>query len=102
SSDSSLAVPSFPTRRSSDLLAGASAVTAHAAPGRAVERGAGQPCAARFAWTTDRAWSRWRAARVGAERALARHALAGIAPPGGRSEEHTSELQSRENLVCRL
>src|SRR5690606_1455035 len=25
-----------------------------------------------------------------------------ITPPGGRSEEHTSELQSRENLVCRL
>src|SRR5690606_41634769 len=24
------------------------------------------------------------------------------APPRGRSEEHTSELQSRENLVCRL
>src|SRR5690606_5691287 len=23
-------------------------------------------------------------------------------PPKGRSEEHTSELQSRENLVCRL
>src|SRR5690606_41875969 len=23
-------------------------------------------------------------------------------PPPGRSEEHTSELQSRENLVCRL
>src|SRR5690606_40858983 len=23
-------------------------------------------------------------------------------PPVGRSEEHTSELQSRENLVCRL
>src|SRR5690606_39407323 len=23
-------------------------------------------------------------------------------PSGGRSEEHTSELQSRENLVCRL
>src|SRR5690606_42062908 len=33
-------------------------------------------------------------------------ALAGIAVqylnPNGRSEEHTSELQSRENLVCRL
>src|SRR5690606_41805854 len=34
--------------------------------------------------------------------------LAGIGPPAGifngesRSEEHTSELQSRENLVCRL
>src|SRR5690606_41313282 len=24
------------------------------------------------------------------------------APPRARSEEHTSELQSRENLVCRL
>src|SRR5690349_23557611 len=23
-------------------------------------------------------------------------------PPGGRSEEHTSELQSRRDLVCRL
>src|SRR5690606_13155994 len=59
---------------------------------------------------------------------LVRHAVGGIAPtdlvevhalqlgqflhvcehgespqvPGGRSEEHTSELQSRENLVCRL
>src|SRR5436309_7870676 len=28
------------------------------------------------------------------------HALLGIPPD--RSEEHTSELQSRENLVCRL
>src|SRR5690606_41329624 len=25
-----------------------------------------------------------------------------LAAPGDRSEEHTSELQSRENLVCRL
>src|SRR5439155_23487896 len=25
-----------------------------------------------------------------------------IAPPSGRSEEHTSELQSRGHLVCRL
>src|SRR5690606_12640879 len=25
-----------------------------------------------------------------------------IGPEAGRSEEHTSELQSRENLVCRL
>src|SRR5436309_9641409 len=28
--------------------------------------------------------------------------LADLAPPQMRSEEHTSELQSRENLVCRL
>src|SRR6266480_7396155 len=26
----------------------------------------------------------------------------GVAEPGGRSEEHTSELQSHVNLVCRL
>src|SRR5690606_42010981 len=32
-------------------------------------------------------------------RGPARHARSGLA---GRSEEHTSELQSRENLVCRL
>src|SRR5690606_39308625 len=33
-----------------------------------------------------------------------RYALRRWLPPGdpGRSEEHTSELQSRENLVCRL
>src|SRR5690606_42147590 len=45
----------------------------------------------------------------GADRgAIARTTLAwepppaGHAEPLGRSEEHTSELQSRENLVCRL
>src|SRR5690606_39494052 len=31
-----------------------------------------------------------------------RHNADIAAPVGGRSEEHTSELQSRENLVCRL
>src|SRR5690606_24230515 len=31
-----------------------------------------------------------------------RKALAGVAVDAVRSEEHTSELQSRENLVCRL
>src|SRR5690606_41884759 len=33
---------------------------------------------------------------------LARPPGAAGAPGAGRSEEHTSELQSRENLVCRL
>src|SRR5207302_9816819 len=28
--------------------------------------------------------------------------LMSVPPPSWRSEEHTSELQSRENLVCRL
>src|SRR5690625_7356595 len=30
------------------------------------------------------------------------HVVAGLAQGGGRSEEHTSELQSRGHLVCRL
>src|SRR5690606_40113982 len=34
--------------------------------------------------------------------AYARHKLRRIGTNQGRSEEHTSELQSRENLVCRL
>src|SRR2546427_8629814 len=29
-------------------------------------------------------------------------AFPGVAPPEERSEEHTSELQSQSNLVCRL
>src|SRR5690606_39569845 len=33
---------------------------------------------------------------------LARYAAAPVEAVGARSEEHTSELQSRENLVCRL
>src|SRR5690606_40391017 len=32
----------------------------------------------------------------------AAHLVATVAVKRGRSEEHTSELQSRENLVCRL
>src|SRR3712207_8932737 len=47
-----------------------------------------------------------RAARgVGALAARPRRALGRLradAQPGGRSEEHTSELQSRQYLVCRL
>src|SRR5690606_41214498 len=34
--------------------------------------------------------------------APARASRSGRRPPSTRSEEHTSELQSRENLVCRL
>src|SRR5262244_2817966 len=34
--------------------------------------------------------------------ALAALVLTGLAWPPGRSEEHTSELQSLTNLVCRL
>src|SRR3712207_9415782 len=38
----------------------------------------------------------------GAEAAPGRGARRARAAPGARSEEHTSELQSRQYLVCRL
>src|SRR5690606_41711140 len=63
---------SFPTRRSSDLL---KTRRYRCVPGPAV-------CS-----TDASGWSRW-------SRRWPAHAA--------RSEEHTSELQSRENLVCRL
>src|SRR5207302_9798050 len=77
----------FPTRRSSDLLSG----------------------------TTINAW--WFNPRDGTSRSIGDFAKSDgvetFTPPYGldwvlvlddisRSEEHTSELQSRENLVCRL
>src|SRR5690606_41605690 len=88
---------SFPTRRSSDLAGWLSRPAVDALPGAARHR----PI-------------RWAARRgAGAER-LDRPLRAGAAQPARdlsgirralrrrRSEEHTSELQSRENLVCRL
>src|SRR5690606_41730469 len=41
-------------------------------------------------------------ARPGGSRGEDGAAPLSVGDPGGRSEEHTSELQSRENLVCRL
>src|SRR5690606_41339022 len=77
------ALPSFPTRRSSDL-------------GRAL---AGQSRAALGDAPEDEALGELRdgavvleVQRCGVERVRV----------VARSEEHTSELQSRENLVCRL
>src|SRR5436309_4883098 len=66
---------SFPTRRSSDL--------------RSIPRPLA--CCARSAPTT------FAAVMLPPARCSARNALLRL-----RSEEHTSELQSRENLVCRL
>src|SRR5690606_41863807 len=70
---------SFPTRRSSDLVDRADAVLGHH---RVVDAGA-------------------------AEQAAMHDRVQGLDPAihhfrEARSEEHTSELQSRENLVCRL
>src|SRR2546428_10070053 len=47
--------------------------------------------------------ARWRSrAELGAGFRSDFVATCGRAPPGIRSEEHTSELQSRSDLVCRL
>src|SRR5690606_41984700 len=78
--------PSFPTRRSSDLAttwarACRSPVMGRSQTFRPSRRSItairSHPCSPRPNWTATR-------------------------PPDGRSEEHTSELQSREKLVCRL
>src|SRR5690606_41641881 len=88
------AAPSFPTRRSSDLR-----------PGSAARRR--RPA-------RERRWPGQRGrgpSASGGTRGRARRGRGAGAPPEpacrptrcrSRSEEHTSELQSRENLVCRL
>src|SRR5262249_61988151 len=71
-------LPSFPTRRSSDLLAMRSA---SAASGSSLPfSSSSSRCTSRMKW-----WKCTRRLRT-----------------SGRSEEHTSELQSLTNLVCRL
>src|SRR5690625_6187441 len=73
---------SFPTRRSSDL--GRSAIAS-----------------AWAAWSTPAAPAR--SAERDSSRAASRGTWAPTTPPmSTRSEEHTSELQSRGHLVCRL
>src|SRR5690606_41668069 len=84
---------SFPTRRSSDL-------SGRGAPPSSVGFAvAGSPVTARCTrCSPSRAGP---PAASGGARPPARQARRAY-PPGRRSEEHTSELQSRENLVCRL
>src|SRR5690606_39406598 len=84
----------FPTRRSSDLRAALAALRS----GRsisAVSRATGVSRAALRSWRDGT-----RGARTsGCPRCAS---VPGPPEPQARSEEHTSELQSRENLVCRL
>src|SRR5436309_12313440 len=81
---------SFPTRRSSDL-AQCRRQRARAAPRQSPPAvGGGTPSAPH----------RGRGATGGTSQRLSARALRGAG--AARSEEHTSELQSRENLVCRL
>src|SRR5690348_18510948 len=73
--------PSFPTRRSSDLGSGS------------------VPAAEALLAETD---ERWREAEAEAARRRARVDALDMALGEARSEEHTSELQSPVQLVCRL
>src|SRR5690606_41743217 len=75
---------SFPTRRSSDLLAGY----------REQDRSRGVRRKQQSVFDPDDVLSATALGHGGGHRDRAR--------VGSRSEEHTSELQSRENLVCRL
>src|SRR5436309_8898112 len=84
SSGAHRALHSFPTRRSSDLDAVACLIAADHARDAAV---------------LTAALKRWRVAIGEASRAVGYSLPVCVAV---RSEEHTSELQSRENLVCRL
>src|SRR5207253_7603009 len=84
---------SFPTRRSSDL--------ANAPPSTWPS-----PTGPRTSWPTGR--TRWSSSshRTTSRRCVTRKSWVGPRPTGwpifARSEEHTSELQSRGHLVCRL
>src|SRR5690606_41582830 len=83
--DAARVLHSFPTRRSSDLIRGCSERSTRPRDQHRSRTPVRRPC--------DTAPPECRAAACDRDRR----------PPSiRRSEEHTSELQSRENLVCRL
>src|SRR5690606_41971857 len=93
--------PSLPTRRSSDLTTGSPDRHPQEQARRRGRPGDPAPPPPPLRETTRRAWpaAPGSTPRLGAS---PRSTGATSRPPCGRSEEHTSELQSRENLVCRL
>src|SRR5690606_41820895 len=93
---------SFPTRRSSDLVAGdveqglplePKRLRHSRSPNWSGSLSAGPWCCR----ATPRKLSAWPGTRPAPNRVWLTRSWA-----TARSEEHTSELQSRENLVCRL
>src|SRR5690606_42040660 len=88
--DLPLSLHSFPTRRSSDLSASRSDGRSRT-PGRSLRQRTSRRASSR----TGSPW--WPAS---ASRGSWIHGAA--SGWRSRSEEHTAELQSRENLVCRL
>src|SRR5207253_8823903 len=95
-------LPSFPTRRSSDLLTRERTLTTR---GTLRTRGPprSRPTASRA--SVDGPWDRHRpfpARRRSSPPDGGGRTPTQAAPRSHRSEEHTSELQSRGHLVCRL
>src|SRR5690606_41830943 len=82
-------LPSFPTRRSSDLMAASAPTRLDCA------------CRSSFASSASAAKTVPLASCAASGRPSRRVATCSLRH-WLRSEEHTSELQSRENLVCRL
>src|SRR2546430_8655816 len=77
----------------------------YAATARRARSGAGISPSAALGGAAGAAWSRGRQERPApaASRPPTARRPGRTGPPGaGRSEEHTSELQSQSNLVCRL
>src|SRR5690606_40337548 len=96
------ALPSFPTRRSSDLLlaAGSPASLSTASSGATAGASVRSPMRSLAERARGLAAISASDGRIGHFPAM-RKVGAGPTACGARSEEHTSELQSRENLVCR-
>src|SRR5690606_41191471 len=95
-------LPSFPTRRSSDLAnhggnGGGKGERARRLVGSCrPERHKGVAWPHVFRWSTT-----WCSTSSPTSRPTPATRVARSTSVGARSEEHTSELQSRENLVCR-
>src|SRR5690606_41797836 len=98
----SLALHSFPTRRSSDLPFPPSP-TASTWAVKAPPTCALPPAPTSSTSTLPPTTWPMPLPRLSCGPAASTSCWPPVAPPGrGRSEEHTSELQSREKLVCRL
>src|SRR5690606_41234530 len=94
-----LDVRSFPTRRSSDLGRDRQGAVADDVVGRTRRP---DPCPPGGARRDVLQGTYGQRGGRNARDTQRYGALQGVLRPAVRSEEHTSELQSRENLVCRL
>src|SRR5699024_12703943 len=92
---------SFPTRRSSDLASASFPAAAAVAVVAAAAAAAAASAAAALGCRGSSAVTGWLCPRR-RQRPLPLSISHTIMSPSERSEEHTSELQSRFDLVCRL